>query len=503
MKKWMACIVMTAVLLASVGTAELVTALGIDTETIQNWVNHEQMVETTTSVHGEEETSVVSSVAALKAEKDQWVQPDRDDLQYYGLDYFETNLPIVHINTEGQRVSKENKIWAYLSVAEAAEGKTRSITETPDWSTSVLLNYRGASSYSQFDKKQYRIKFVKKQGSDKAKNVAFLGMGENSEWVLNGPFLDKTLIRNRLVYGLGKELFEWAPDCRYCEVFVDGKYQGIYLAVEPVTNGESRLRLCEFGLANGQTAYIVKRDRCGSEDKPLDVYGHYAGKTSNDLFIDYPGTKRLTDVQREWISADIDAFERVLYSGAFADPEYGYAKYIDVDNFVDYVVLNEVVMNNDAGNLSTYIYKELGGKLQIAIWDYNNCFDNYQWFPQEYDAFFMKDAAWFSQLLKDPVFVDKVIARYRSLREGILSEAYLNEQIDVQQALLGDAIDRNFAIWGYTFHEHLVRHENGLHTNPKSYEEAIGQLKKAIHTRLYYLDEHITDLYASSVTVTQ
>ena len=206
MKKWKACIVMTAVLLASVGAAELVEALGIDTETIQNWMHREQTVETTASVHGEGEASVVSSVAVQNAKVGKWVQPDQDELQYYGLDDFETNLPIVHINTGGQRVSKENKIGAYLSVTEAAEGEARSIMETPDWAASILLNYRGASSYSQFDKKQYRIKFVKKQGSDKAKEVAFLGMGKNSEWVLNGPFLDKTLIRNKLVYDLGREM---------------------------------------------------------------------------------------------------------------------------------------------------------------------------------------------------------------------------------------------------------------------------------------------------------
>ena len=180
MKKWMACIVMTAVLLASVGTAELVEALGIDTEAIQNWMHREQTVETIMSIHGERATSVVSSVAVQNAKVGKWVQPDLDELQYYGLDDFETNLPIVHINTGGQRVSKENKIGAYLSVTEAAEGKARSIMETPDWDASILLNYRGASSYSQFDKKQYRIKFVKKQGIDKAKEVAFLGMGEPS-----------------------------------------------------------------------------------------------------------------------------------------------------------------------------------------------------------------------------------------------------------------------------------------------------------------------------------
>lgn len=494
MKKWIACIAMITLLLTAVGVAEI-TANQKEKEVgaFRNILTQSNATETA-------EKNAEGLIGDTKNQTDtEWVEPDMEELQYYGLGNFTTELPIVHINTDGQRVSKENKILAKLSVTEAQTDRERSILEIPDWDAAVWLNYRGASSYSQFDKKQYRIKFVKKQGSEKAKAVAFLGMGKNSEWVLNGPFLDKTLIRNKLVYGIGKELFEWAPDCRYCEVFVDGKYQGVYLAVEPVTNGESRLRLCDFGLANGQTAYIVKRDRCGTEDEPLDVYGHYAGKTSNDLFIAYPGARQLTDVQREWITADIDMFERVLYSDAFADPEKGYAKYIDVDSFVNYVVLNEAVMNNDAGNLSTYIYKELGGKLQIAIWDYNNCFDNYQWFPQNYDEFFLKDSAWFSRLLEDPDFVDKVVARYRELRDGILSEDRLYAQIDAQRALLGDAIDRNFAIWGYTFYEHLVRHENGLHTNPKNYEEAITQLKKAIHTRFDFLDAHMTDLYEGGV----
>ena len=165
-------------------------------------------------------------------------------------------------------------------------------------------------------------------------------MGKNSEWVLNGPFLDKTLIRNRLVYGLGREIFEWAPDCRYVELFIDGEYQGVYLAVEPVTNGESRLRLCEFALASGETAYIVKRDRVGTEENPLNVYGYYAGKINNSLYIDYPTKSNLTNKQQEWITNDIDTFERVLYGEKFDDPKEGYAKYLDVDNFVNYYILN-------------------------------------------------------------------------------------------------------------------------------------------------------------------
>lgn len=476
MKKWIACAGMIVVLLMVVFAAEY-------------W--DDVMITEEESLKGTGETE----------EKDvEWVIPDREYLEYYGLGEFETDLPIIHIDTDGQRISKENKIWSTIAVTEADEkGETRSVMETPDWDASIMLNYRGASSYSQFDKKQYRIKFYKEAGSTNAKDYEFLGMGKNSEWVLNGPFLDKTLIRNRLVYGLGRQIFEWAPDCRYAELFIDGEYQGVYLAIEPVTNGESRLRLCEFGLANGDTAYIVKRDRVDTEEGALNVYGHYAGKTNNDLFIDYPTDSHLTEIQREWITNDIDAFERVLYSEEFADPECGYANYIDVDNFVDYVVLNEVVMNADAGELSTYVYKELGGKLQLAVWDYNNCFDNYQWFAEDYSEFYMQDAAWFSRLLQDRAFVDKVVARYEELRQDVLSEEYLYSQIDSYVEELGPAIQRNYAVWGYSFHDKLIADTNEFHTNPTSYEESIYQLKRSIHARLYYLDGHITDLYDGCV----
>lgn len=431
-----------------------------------------------------------------------WIKPDEEYLNYYDLGVFETTLPIVHINTNGQQISKENKIWSTIAVTDAEmEGGANSVMETPDYEAAITINYRGASSYWNFDKKQYRIKFYKEEGSTNAKEYEFVGMGKNSEWVLNGPYLDKTLIRNRLVYGLGKELFEWAPDCRFVELFIDGDYQGVYLAVEPVTNGESRLRLCEFGLASGETAYIVKRDRIETEENPLNVYGYYAGKTSNALFIDYPTSSNLTDRQREWITNDIDTFERVLYGENFDDPKEGYAEYLDVEGFVNYYILNEVVMNNDAGNLSTYIYKELGGKMKIAIWDYNNCFDNYPWFAQNYEEFFLKERAWFSRLLEDRAFVDKVVERYWELRKGILSEEYLYQKIDAYVEELGMATERNYAIWGYTFsvdHD-LISNENDSHKSPLSYEEAIEQLKASIHTRLSFLDEHITDLYQGCI----
>ena len=149
--------------------------------------------------------------------------------------------------------------------------------------------------------------------------------------------------------------------------------------------------------------------------------------------------------------------------------------------------------------ITSIIYKELNGKLKIAIWDFNNCFDNYQWFAQDYSEFFLQDNAWFSRLIQDRAFIDKVVERYYELRKGVLSEEYLYGQIDAYRDELGPAVTRNFAVWGYTFYGRMLADETELHINPRSYDQAIEQLKGSIHERVTFLDEHIVDLYQGCV----
>ena len=149
--------------------------------------------------------------------------------------------------------------------------------------------------------------------------------------------------------------------------------------MEPVTNGESRLRLAEFGLLSGETAYIVNRDRIDTGSEEIDTWGKTNGYTYNALYIRYPSKNKITEKQKAYIQKDISEFEQVLYGKNFSDKRIGYQAYIDMDNWVDYFIINEFAMNYDAGNLSTYLYKELDGKLQLAVWDFNNGFDNYLW----------------------------------------------------------------------------------------------------------------------------
>jgi len=235
---------------------------------------------------------------------------------------------------------------------------------------------------------------------------------------------------------------------------------GVYLIIEPVTSGGSRLNLYPYSMASGQTSYVINRERDSSEDNEILTYGKEKGFTSLSLSISHPGKTGLLTRQMNWITQDVGEFERVLYSDDFADPTDGYSK------------------------------------LKMAVWDFNNAFNNYQWEDHSYDEFYLTQTNWFDRLLCDTAFVDRVVERYLELRQGVLSEEHLLTLIDKNVAYLGEAIDRNFEVWGYTFSEKLLSSdENGQSRDPGSYEEAIAMLKETIIARGNFMDENIESLY--------
>lgn len=411
----------------------------------------------------------------------------------------EHNLPVISIATDGRPIEKESDTWVQISVIDHADGKNF-LSDSPTLSAAALINHRGASSYNVFDKRQYHIELCEEEGNPDNLSLPLLGMGEGSDWVLNGPFLDRTLLRNQLVYGFSRQILDWAPDSRLCEVYLDGQYQGVYVLIECVRNDPARLSMTDYGLVSGCTAYILKRDRDNTEENLISTYGQTHGYTSYTLNIEYPKIEDLTDDQKKYIINDIDEFEEALYAEDFADPTLGYAAYIDVDNFVDYYIINEFTMNTDASYLSTYVYKDADGKIRLTIWDYNNAFNNYMWSYKPTDEFLITENNWFARLLQDKAFTGKVISRYKELREGILSEDALMQKIDEYVIYMGDAVDRNFELWGYTFKEGLLSNDpEGNNRDPRSYDEAIAQLKECIRLRGEFMDEHIGDLYGYAI----
>lgn len=443
---------------------------------------------------------------------------------------FASHLPVVSIDTGGQEIpgqlvrdengktiegedgralvttapSGEPSITACLSTFDVegasrgqAEGEARAnrLTDEPALESACLLRIRGNSSRA-FDKKNYQITFVKKDGTDN--DQEFLGMTKSETWTLHGPSLDKTLMRNYLAYSIAGEFMnDYVPDVRYCELFIDGEYQGLYLATETVKVESGRLDLNPTDPKSPATSYVLGIDLSGSGPLTISDFLRYTLRLNKYMNIEYPNEEALTEEQRAWIEQDMSSFEKALFSYDYDTKDYGYANYIDVDSFVDTFVFDEFVINDDFAAYSTYLYKDVRGKVTLGpVWDFNNTFDNYK-LATPTDKFYLVDRAWYFMLFKDEAFTERVINRYQTLREGTLSDERLLSFIDETEEYLGPAVERDFQVWGYLFDAENVSSAQKVEPddrNPRSFDEALEQLKGFIVERGAWLDGSIEHL---------
>lgn len=421
-------------------------------------------------------------------------------------DTFSSHLPVVSIETggvvipgrpeQGQHVKDiENSfIQADMRIYDR-KGELNKLSSQPVLESKINIRVRGNSSRT-FDKVGYLFKFTDDAGMERKLEV--MGMEKDSTWVLHGPYLDKTLMRNYMWYNLAGQIMEWAPDVRYCEVFLDHEYQGLYVMAEQISMGEGRIEMTKYDGKSNISSYIVCADRESVNDvQYLDNFTSYALRINGKLEVKYPGASRITPELTEYISRDFSRFEKALYSFDYDTARYGYQNYIDVDSFVDYFIINEVTQNTDAGLYSTYFYKDVSGKLKMCVWDFNNCCDNYIEDQTPMAGFFMQNRPWYFMLCKDEAFMEKVITRYHQLRKGILSEEAVESYIAGVQSYLGPAIERNFEKWGYSF----LPEKDLLYEDERkigSYEAAVEQYETRLVRRMRWMDEHIEDLRSYS-----
>lgn len=428
----------------------------------------------------------------------------------HGDEVFCTHLPLVEIETEGveipgeaivsdtgkitgwtQTADGEDEIHAWMQVTDS-ETENNHAEDKPTVESEMLIHVRGNTSRT-FDKSSYAIRLITETGENNAQEI--MGMDAHHEWVLYGPYLDKSLIRNYMWYNIAGEIMDYAPNVRFCEVLLNGECQGVYLMVETITAGEdARLELSVDKKDNTFSGYVLRLDRGSStEIKNIETFTKYAKRTGMDLNIEYPGTSNLTEELAESIRQDFSDFEKTLYSFDYDNKSYGYTTMLDVESFINYFLLNEFTCNYDAGWLSTYVYKDIDSKYRMCIWDFNSACDNYNYSQTDPQRFEMHQCLWYNMLIKDEDFTDQLICRYEQLRRTYLSDEYLNQYIDDVVDYLGPAIDRNYEKWGYSFAEEYDMLEP-TERNPRTYEESVDDIKTFIRDRGAWMDENIDSL---------
>lgn len=425
-----------------------------------------------------------------------------------------SHLPLIEIDTEGKKIpgarrteaerkqflkdaqnpGVTDRITAHMEIDDS-EKEYNHISDEPAVSSDIVIHVRGYSS-RRFDKLGYRIKLVDEKGENNPQSL--MGMDAHDEWALHGPFLDKTLLRNYMMYNIAGEIMDYSPNVRFCELVLNGEYMGVYVLTELISEGKdgSRLQLSVNEKNETYTGYLLRLDRKNNDISDwLPSLTTYSLRNDTDLKLDveFPSQRKLTEKMRKSINDDFSQFEKALYSYDYDNKKFGYKNYIDMDSFAEYFIINEATVNYDAGSYSTYIYKDVDRKLKMCVWDFNNACDNYQEQSlMDVQHFNTHTKLWFEMLIKDEDFVGCVIQKYRCLRKDVLSEEYLDSYIDDVVEYLGPAIDRNFEKWGYTFNDNTLL--DPASRNIHSYDEAINQLKSFFHVRLNWMDDNIESL---------
>jgi hypothetical protein len=379
-----------------------------------------------------------------------------------------SNLPIVIIHTGGKTIPNDVRITASMGVICNGNGKRNSVTDAPNaYDGKISIEIRGSSS-SYYRKKSYNAETQDDSGENL--NVALIGFPAENDWILYGPYVDKSLMRNVLMYRLSNAMGRYASRTRFCEMVLNGEYQGVYVLMEKIKQDKNRVAIAGLGpddlsgdaLTGG---YIIKADR-GSEY----FVSHFPPAGGSWYYVIYqfhdPDGEDLAPEQKAYIEGYMDAFEAAMNGPDFADPAKGYAKFIDVDSFVDHFLLNEICKNVDAYRLSSFFYKERdgrGGKLFAGpVWDMDLATGNANYYGAEDTQNWQLDnlttlplalqdtrqpPLFWKKLVREPGFARKIRDRWQELRAGVLQTDKVTALINAMADTLNEAKERNFEIW--------------------------------------------------------
>lgn len=146
---------------------------------------------------------------------------------------------------------------------------------------------------------------------------------------------------------------------------------------------------------------------------------------------------------------------------SFRDGEVGFEDLVDVDSFIDYYLLNELMLNRDSVWKSIKLHKTTDGKLEFGpVWDFD--FSAASWtgavMPtdnNQCDSIIMKGSLFRFYIERSEENYNKVAARYEELVPSILE--YIGSMVDYQDTIRKPAIKDAELWYGDTASEIIER----------------------------------------------
>lgn len=415
-----------------------------------------------------------------------------------------SNLPIVSITTPlGQEINDANRIICDMGVIDNGVGVINDVNDPyNDYYGKIAIEIRGSTS-QQYPKKSYGFETQDEFGANL--NVPLLGLPTENDWILYGPYPDKTMIRNVLTFHLSKSFGHYASNWRYCELLINEEYLGVYILLERIKRDNDRVDIARVDpddLAGDSLTggYIVKVDKLTGE-----VGYSWPSNYNNEVLFQFhdPEFDELNPIQSNYMETYIGEFEDAIWGPDFSDPILGYANYIETTSFYDFFILQELGRTVDGYRSSSFMYKDKtngawNGKLIAGpMWDFNLSYGNadycdadlttgWQYNFDEICDFPTSIPFWWEKLLESTSYKNGLRCRWETLRQGPLKTENVNYFIDSIAEYIEEARIRNFTKWPII----------GVYVNwngfvGTTYQEDLNYLKTYIQQRSIWMDANI------------
>ncbi len=407
---------------------------------------------------------------------------------------FASSLPSVYIDTsigansiiDNTKKDEEAKI--------TITNKDSIVEYSDKENTFSEIKLRGNTT-TDYLKKPFQIKLSQKTN--------LFNMGNGKTWVLLANYLDQSLIRNSIMYQIAKVLGMDMSNFQSVDLFIDGKYYGVYLLCEKVQIGKDRVDIhdleeendalnTEYGEAKWVGSGAIIDETILTEYtyiegvvNPSDITGGYLIELDNNYYkkeLCYFSTENgnhyvikspeyASKEQVEYISVLFAEMEEaIMAENGYNSIGKHYSEYIDVDSFVYAYIIAELSRNYDAGSSSMYFYKDKDNGQEVSkivkgpLWDCDNTLGNiHKNGASNPEGFWAKDRSIWRGLTAKEEFNKRVSEEFTRIYDIVFNMIDKGGFVENQVKMIGDSIYMERVRWGSDSYETWPLYSNGVH----------------------------------------
>ena len=434
---------------------------GSDTEIISPWDAQDSGIAASDSAASDSTNSKpsidIDSLSLLRIYEN--LAPTSNDSKYYP----EAGIPRIFIATES--LDRPDDDTTDTPAFAVLFDKDSAVSDT----LQLMIRVRGNTSFAM-PKRSFKIELA-----DKA---SLLGMPESKDWALLANYGDKTLLKNHIAFKLSEWLeMPFTPLSKFVELFMNGKYRGVYQLCETIKVAKNRVNIPE-----NQTSFLVEIDRKYRDDEIVVT-------NEREMTFRIHSPKDPTEEAMNMLRLHLDSLEGYL---EYIHQDYSLAldstpdNWFDVDAFIRHYWIQEFAKNPDAIPLTSVFFTWVAGSVirMGPIWDFDAAFGATAKLEGT-DEWYIRDYSWYRRMLKMPNVKDSTTLFWERNR-AIFEQ--LPDSIDAYARELSKAAENNYRGW-----PEVLGNVNEFTHNKAyaSYAEAVEDLKAWVKERTRWINENI------------